>query len=84
MSEWIETDRSFVNSVLPPPPRYPQAGQYIGVGGPGAIPTIETNNTLTTREGPEYQFLVGEGESILRSSPTATRGKLIMLCDTLR
>ncbi|KAG7146211.1 catabolite repression protein creC like [Verticillium longisporum] len=45
--------------VLPPPPRYPQAGAYVGLGGPGAIPMIETNNTVTKPEGPEYQFLAG-------------------------
>ncbi|ROT36275.1 WD40 repeat-like protein [Sodiomyces alkalinus F11] len=53
-------------SVLPPPPRYPTTGQYVGVGGPGAIPTIETNNTLTTPKGHEYRFLVGEGTYVLK------------------
>ncbi|RNJ61073.1 hypothetical protein D7B24_003486 [Verticillium nonalfalfae] len=53
-------------SVLPPPPRYPQAGAYVGLGGPGAMPMIETNNTVTKPEGPEYQFLVGEGTYVLK------------------
>ncbi|PNH46682.1 hypothetical protein VD0002_g8188 [Verticillium dahliae] len=52
--------------VLPPPPRYPQAGAYVGLGGPGAMPMIETNNTVTKPEGPEYQFLVGEGTYVLK------------------
>jgi hypothetical protein len=26
------------------------------------MPVIETNNILTNPSGPEYQFLVGEGE----------------------
>ncbi|KAJ2905621.1 hypothetical protein MKZ38_004915 [Zalerion maritima] len=50
--------------VLPPPPRYPiSAGPY-GVGG---MPTIiETNNILSHPEGPEFKFLVGEGEYVLK------------------
>ncbi len=32
-------------------------------GGPGQpAPMIETNNVLSNPSGPEYQFLVGEGE----------------------
>lgn len=49
-------------SVLPPPPRYPGVGGY-GVGGLGGIvPLVETNNTIEKPTGPEWQFLVGEGE----------------------
>lgn len=46
------------HSVLPPPPRYPNGSLYTGYP-PGVI--IETNNTLTHHEGPEYQLVVGEG-----------------------
>ena len=46
-------------SVLPPPPRYP-SGQY-GAGMGHVVPMIETNNTISNPEGPEWQFLVGEG-----------------------
>jgi len=52
-----------LRSVLPPPPRYPAAGTYnAALGASQVIPMIETNNVLTTPSGPEYQFLVGEGE----------------------
>lgn len=30
------------------------------------VPTIETNNTLTNPSGPEWQFLVGEGQYVLK------------------
>lgn len=49
--------------VLPPPPRYPNGSLYTGYP-PGVI--IETNNTLTHHEGPEYQLVVGEGTYVLR------------------
>lgn len=52
-------------SVLPPPPRYPSQGLY-GVPGSAITPMIETNNLLSNPTGPEYQFLVGEGEIIPR------------------
>ena len=52
-----------LSSVLPPPPRYPSAGPYYPGGGlAGIVPLIETNNTISTPTGPEWQFLVGEGE----------------------
>ncbi|KAH7319762.1 WD40-repeat-containing domain protein [Stachybotrys elegans] len=51
--------------VLPPPPRYPGGGQF-GAGANGIVPMIETNNTLTNPEGPEWQFLVGEGTYVLK------------------
>ncbi|KAK0382759.1 hypothetical protein NLU13_9855 [Sarocladium strictum] len=50
--------------VLPPPPRYP-SGQY-GAGLGHAVPMIETNNTISNPEGPEWQFLVGEGQYVLK------------------
>lgn len=53
-----------IHSVLPPPPRnYSSQSQYAAVGAAHITPMIETNNTLTTPTGPEYQFLVGEGKS---------------------
>ncbi|KAF8246528.1 WD domain-containing protein [Wilcoxina mikolae CBS 423.85] len=52
--------------VFPPPPRYPATNAY-GAGNPGApIPIIETNNTIKTPTGPEFQFSVGEGTYVLR------------------
>lgn len=51
--------------VLPPPPRYPSMGGY-GVSSIHPVPMIETNNTLSNPEGPEWQFLVGEGTYILK------------------
>ncbi|KAK5995131.1 putative catabolite repression protein creC [Cladobotryum mycophilum] len=51
--------------VLPPPPRYPSGSAY-GVGLGGVVPLIETNNTLSTPTGPEWQFLVGEGTYVLK------------------
>ncbi|RDA91254.1 hypothetical protein CP533_0648 [Ophiocordyceps camponoti-saundersi (nom. inval.)] len=48
--------------VLPPPPRYPSGGPYHSSGLTGIVPMIETNNTLSNPTGPEWQFLVGEGE----------------------
>jgi hypothetical protein len=35
-------------------------GPY-GAGGIHPVPMIETNNTLSNPTGPEWQFLVGEG-----------------------
>lgn len=52
-----------VNSVLPPPPRYPNGQLYTGMPG-GAL--LETNNTLDHPTGPEYQLVVGEGTYVLR------------------
>ncbi|TKW58514.1 putative catabolite repression protein creC [Colletotrichum tanaceti] len=52
--------------VLPPPPRYPSHGGAYGAIGAGIAPMIETNNILTSPEGPEYQFLVGEGTYVLK------------------
>ncbi|KAI8202677.1 putative catabolite repression protein creC [Colletotrichum sp. SAR 10_65] len=54
------------NSVLPPPPRYPSHSGAYGTLGPGIAPMIETNNILSNPEGPEYQFLVGEGTYVLK------------------
>jgi len=55
--------------VLPPPPRYPAPGTYNAAIGAGQVaPMIETNNVLTNPSGPEYQFLVGEGEPNSRPS----------------
>ena len=51
------------NSVLPPPPRYPNGQLYTGMPG-GAL--LETNNTLDHPTGPEYQLVVGEGTYVLR------------------
>lgn len=51
------------NSVLPPPPRYPNGQLYTGMPG-GAL--LETNNTLEHPTGPEYQLVVGEGTYVLR------------------
>lgn len=61
-------------SVLPPPPRYPGGGAYHpGAGLAGIVPLIETNNTLSNPTGPEWQFLVGEGEpSLLAWGPAHT------------
>merc|ERR1712000_355726 len=50
--------------VLPPPPRYPINGYGNGINP--MVPTIETNNTLTNPSGPEWQFLVGEGQYVLK------------------
>lgn len=51
------------NSVLPPPPRYLKQSAYGAALDAGNVaPMIETNNILTSPSGPEYQFLVGEGE----------------------
>ena len=50
-----------MHSVLPPPPRYPSMGGY-GISAIHPVPMIETNNTLSNPTGPEWQFLVGEGE----------------------
>lgn len=33
-----------------------------GVSSIHPVPMIETNNTLSNPEGPEWQFLVGEGK----------------------
>ena len=49
-------------SVLPPPPRYPGVGGYGAAGLGGIVPLVETNNTIEKPTGPEWQFLVGEGE----------------------
>lgn len=50
---------------MPPPPRYPTEAAYkAGAGGGAALAIIETNNTITNPEGPEYQLLVGEGSSL--------------------
>lgn len=35
------------------------------------VPAIETNNTLSNPEGPEWQFLVGEGCVIPSYAPAA-------------
>jgi hypothetical protein len=40
-------------------------GPY-GVGGIHPVPMIETNNTLSNPTGPEWQFLVGEGNQHMR------------------
>ncbi|KAK1520507.1 WD domain-containing protein, partial [Colletotrichum costaricense] len=53
-------------SVLPPPPRYPSHSGAYGAIGAGIAPMIETNNILSNPEGPEYQFLVGEGTYVLK------------------
>ncbi|EXJ91188.1 hypothetical protein A1O1_04297 [Capronia coronata CBS 617.96] len=45
--------------AIPPPPRYPTNNGLITA-------TLETANTLTHREGPEYTFQAGEGTYILR------------------
>lgn len=53
-----------LSSVLPPPPRYPSAtGPY---GMSSVTQMIETKNILSHPEGPEYKFLVGEGEYLLK------------------
>jgi len=53
---------AFLQSVLPPPPRYPsQAAYNLAVANGQAAPMIETNNILTHPTGPEYQLVVGEG-----------------------
>ena len=53
---------SLLQSVLPPPPRYPtQAAYNAAVGAGPGVPMIEANNTVTNPTGPEYQLLVGEG-----------------------
>ncbi|KAG5941755.1 hypothetical protein E4U53_007368 [Claviceps sorghi] len=56
----------FSLSALPPPPRYPIGGPYGASGIAGIVPMIETNNTLSTPTGPEWQFLVGEGTYVLK------------------
>ncbi|KIX96167.1 uncharacterized protein Z520_07945 [Fonsecaea multimorphosa CBS 102226] len=45
--------------AIPPPPRYPTNSGLIAT-------TLETANTLTIREGPEYTFQAGEGTYVLR------------------
>jgi len=51
-------------SVLPPPPRYPSQQAYnLAVANGQAAPMIETNNILSHPTGPEYQLLVGEGQT---------------------
>ncbi|KIV91857.1 hypothetical protein PV10_06349 [Exophiala mesophila] len=45
--------------AIPPPPRYPTNSSLIAA-------TLETSNTLTVREGPEYTFQAGEGIYRLR------------------
>ncbi|KIW62616.1 hypothetical protein PV04_10774 [Phialophora macrospora] len=45
--------------AIPPPPRYPTGSGLVAT-------TLETANTLTTREGPEYTFQAGEGTYVLR------------------
>ncbi|OAP55266.1 hypothetical protein AYL99_10239 [Fonsecaea erecta] len=45
--------------AIPPPPRYPTNSGLVAT-------TLETANTLTTREGPEYTFQAGEGTYVLR------------------
>ncbi|KAG9254696.1 WD40-repeat-containing domain protein [Emericellopsis atlantica] len=50
--------------VLPPPPRYPINGAY--GNGINMVPVIETNNTLSHPDGPDSQFLVGEGTYMLK------------------
>ncbi|KIV83238.1 hypothetical protein PV11_05284 [Exophiala sideris] len=45
--------------AIPPPPRYPTNPNL-------AATTLETANTLTQREGPEYTFQAGEGRYVLR------------------
>ncbi|KAG6121401.1 hypothetical protein E4U13_004762 [Claviceps humidiphila] len=52
--------------ALPPPPRYPIGSSYGATGITGIVPMIETNNTISTPAGPEWQFLVGEGTYILK------------------
>ncbi|KAG5929923.1 hypothetical protein E4U42_003984 [Claviceps africana] len=52
--------------ALPPPPRYPIGGPYGASGITGIVPMIETNNTLSTPTGSEWQFLVGEGTYVLK------------------
>ncbi|KAG8631154.1 hypothetical protein KVT40_000294 [Elsinoe batatas] len=49
--------------VLPPPPSYTTGRMYPGMPGAGLV---ETNNTLKTPEGPEYQLVLGEGTYKLR------------------
>ncbi|OAL22252.1 hypothetical protein AYO22_07296 [Fonsecaea multimorphosa] len=48
-----------LRSAIPPPPRYPTNSGLIAT-------TLETANTLTIREGPEYTFQAGEGTYVLR------------------
>ncbi|KIX03965.1 uncharacterized protein Z518_07518 [Rhinocladiella mackenziei CBS 650.93] len=45
--------------AIPPPPRYPTNSSLVAT-------TLETANTLTFREGPEYTFQAGEGTYVLR------------------
>lgn len=54
-----------MNSVLPPPPRYPTQNAY-GTALPSGmpVPMIETSNVLSHPVGPEYQLLVGEGNQV--------------------
>jgi WD40 repeat protein len=59
----VADDKRSANSVLPPPPRYPNGQLYTGMPG-GAL--LETNNTLSHPTGPEYQLVVGEGTYVLR------------------
>ncbi|KAG6024368.1 hypothetical protein E4U41_001798 [Claviceps citrina] len=52
--------------ALPPPPRYPIGGPYGASGITGIVPMVETNNTISTPTGSEWQFLVGEGTYVLK------------------
>ena len=52
-----------IQSVLPPPPRYPsvQASSPNPNGVTVNAPLAEMSNVLTHPSGPEYQLSVGEG-----------------------
>ncbi len=71
LAVWSQiADKIYLNSVLPPPPRYPsQAAYNLAVANGQAAPMIETNNILKHPTGPEYQLVVGEGEAC-HISPT--------------
>jgi hypothetical protein len=65
LAEWPQiADKMHLNSVLPPPPRYPsQAAYNLAVANGQATPMIETNNILKHPTGQEYQLVVGEGKA---------------------
>lgn len=53
-----------IQSVLPPPPRYPMAQTTTSPNGQTNGQTVlEMSNVLTHPSGPEYQLSVGEGQN---------------------
>lgn len=64
-----------IQSVLPPPPRYPITQTTTSPNGQTTAQTVmEMSNVLTHPSGPEFQLSVGEGQNaqmLLPLLPTA-------------